>query len=65
MRIGDFVLGVGGQPVTELSEMFRRVWATGEAGVSIPLILSRNGEMLDLTIQSVNRSDLLKSPQVH
>ena len=65
VRVGDFVLGVGGQPVKELAEMFRRVWATGEAGVGIPLTLSRDGEMLDLTVQSVNRSDLLKSPQVH
>ncbi len=64
-RVGDFVLGVGGQPVKELAEMFRRVWATGEAGVGIPVTLSRDGEMLDLTVQSVNRSDLLKSPQVH
>ncbi len=65
VRVGDFILGVGGQPVKELAEMFRLVWATGEAGVGIPLTLSRDGEMLDLTVQSVNRSDLLKSPQVH
>jgi S1-C subfamily serine protease len=65
VRVGDFVLGVGGQSVKELAEMFRRVWATGEAGVCIPLTLSRDGEMLDLTVQSVNRSDLLKSPQLH
>ena len=65
VRVGDFVLGVGGQPVEELAQMFRRVWATGEAGVGIPLTLSRDGEMLDLTVQSVNRADLLKSPQLH
>jgi len=65
VRVGDFILGVGGQPVKELAEMFRRVWATGEAGVGIPLTLSRDGEMLDLTVQSVNRSDSLNSPQLH
>jgi len=65
VRIGDFILGVGGQPVKELAEMFRRVWAIGEAGVGIPLTLSRDGEMLDLTVQSVNRSDSLNSPQLH
>ena len=65
VRVGDFVLGVGGQPVNELAEMFRRVWATGEAGVGIPVTLSRDGEILDLTVQSVNRSALLKSPQLH
>ena len=65
VRVGDFILGVGGQPVKELAEMFRRVWATGEAGGGIPLTLSRDGEMLDLTVQSVNRSDSLNSPQLH
>jgi hypothetical protein len=45
--------------------MFKRIWATGAAGVGIPLTLSRDGEMLDLTVKSVNRADLLKSPQLH
>jgi len=65
VQVGDFVIGVNGQPVSELATMFRTIWAIGEAGVEIPLTLSRDGEMLDLTVQSVNRSDLLKSPQVH
>ncbi|NKB56661.1 MAG: PDZ domain-containing protein [Alphaproteobacteria bacterium] len=65
VRVGDFVIGVGGEPVDELAYMFRRIWATGEAGVGIPLTLSRDGEMLDLTVKSVNRADLLKSPQLH
>ena len=34
-------------------------------GVGIPLTLSRDGEMLDLTVQSGNRSDSLNSPQLH
>ena len=65
VQVGDFILGVDGQPVNELAQMFRRVWATGEAGVGSPLTLSRDGEMLDLTIQSVNRANLLKAPQLH
>lgn len=65
VRVGDFVLGVGGQPVNELAHMFRKIWSTGEAGVGIPLTVQRDGEMLDLTVQSVNRGDLLKSPQLH
>lgn len=65
VRVGDFVLGVAGQPVSELAYMFRRIWATGEAGVGIPLTLSRDGEMLELTVQSVNRADLMKTPQLH
>ena len=65
VQVGDFVIGVNGQPVNELAYMFRTIWATGEAGVEIPLTLSRDGELFDLSIKSVNRADLLKSPQVH
>ena len=65
VQVGDFVIGVNGQPVSELAYMFRTIWATGEAGVEIPLTLSRDGELFDLSIKSVNRADLLKSPQVH
>ncbi len=65
VQVGDFVLSIGDQRVKELADMFRRVWATGEAGVDIPLTLSRDGGMLDLTVQSLNRSDLLKSPRIH
>jgi len=65
VRVGDFVVGVGGQPVSELGYMFRRIWATGEAGVDIPLNLSRDGEMISLQVKSVNRADLLKSPRLH
>ena len=65
VQVGDFVIGVNGQPVSELSYMFRTIWATGDAGVEIPLTLSRDGELFDLSIKSVNRADLLKSPLVH
>ncbi len=65
VRVGDFVIGVNGQPVNELATMFRTIWATGEAGTEISFTLSRDGELFDLSIQSVNRADLLKSPQVH
>jgi S1-C subfamily serine protease len=65
VRVGDFVLAVDRHRVKVLAELFRRVWAIGEAGVDIPLTLSRDGEMLDLTVQSVNRSDWLSSPQLH
>jgi S1-C subfamily serine protease len=65
IRVGDFVIGVNSQPVNELAAMFRTIWATGDAGAEIPLTLSRDGELFDLSVKSVNRADLLKSPRVH
>jgi hypothetical protein len=45
--------------------MFRHIWNLGEAGVAVPLLVLRNGETLEITIQSVNRYDYLKTPNLH
>jgi len=63
--VGDFVVGVNGAPVTELADLFRAVWALGEAGVDVPLNLIRDEDQLEISIHSVSRADLLKSPQMH
>jgi len=65
LRVGDFVVGVNGAPVTELADLFRAVWALGEAGVDVPLNLIRDEDQLEISIHSVSRADLLKSPQMH
>ena len=65
VRVGDFVVGVNGSPVTELAELFRAVWALGDAGVDVPLNLIRDDDQLEISIHSVNRADLLKAPQLH
>ena len=65
VRIGDFVVGVDGAPVTDLASMYRAVWSLGEAGAKVPLTVFRRGDTLDVTVRSINRSDKLKSPRVH
>ena len=44
LKVGDLVLEVNGEPVNELAMMFRHIWNMGEAGVTIPLSILRNGE---------------------
>ena len=36
-----------------------------EAGIEIPLEVDRDGEILDISISSVARSDMLKQPRLH
>lgn len=59
------VLAVSGQPVASLAELFRGVWAVGEAGVSVPLTVMRDGALHEVTILSATRDEFLKSPQIH
>ena len=65
VQVGDIVLAVGGKPVNSLADMFRKVWSLGHAGVEIPLALGRDGEIVQTSIESIARSDLLKRPKVH
>jgi S1-C subfamily serine protease len=65
VRVGDMVLGVGTQRVHGLAELFRAVWQIGAAGVEVPLMLSRGGDVLHITVKSADRSDFLKKPNLH
>ncbi len=65
VRVGDIVLSVAGQEVTELADMLRRVWSLGAAGVSVPLTLAREGRQLEVAVASTDRNACLKSATVH
>jgi S1-C subfamily serine protease len=65
LRAGDIVLSVAGATVTDLAGLFRRVWALGEAGVTVPLTVNREGRTFDVKVQSVDRRRLLKGPVLH
>ncbi|MDX2159365.1 MAG: S1C family serine protease [Hyphomicrobiaceae bacterium] len=65
VRSGDVVLSVAGSDVRNLAAFFRAVWSLGEAGVEVPLTISRNGRTLDLSISSADRRQFLKGPVIH
>ncbi|MEO8204293.1 MAG: S1C family serine protease [Betaproteobacteria bacterium] len=63
-RVGDMVLGVGAHRARGLAEFFRSIWRLGAAGVEVPLNLARSGDVLHLTVQSADRGDFLKKPNL-
>ena len=65
LRAGDVVVKVADKSVTDLVELFRRIWAQGPAGTVIPLTVSRDGGELTVRVESVDRNTLLKSPGLH
>ena len=64
-QVGDIVLAVAGRRVESLADMFRKVWSLGAAGVEVPLAVGRDGEVVQLSVESIARSDMLKAPRVH
>jgi len=63
LRRGDVVLAVDGAPVEGLADFYRRLWALGPPGVTVPLTLWRGGDVFDVAIRSVDRAALLRKPR--
>jgi len=59
------VLAVKGENVTTLSELYRKVWSLGPAGVAVPLTLYRDGVTFDVSVNSADRAKYLKVPRLH
>jgi S1-C subfamily serine protease len=56
LKSGDVVLSVDNEPVTSLSDMFRKIWSLGSAGVEIPLTVSDSGTMRTCLLKSIDRT---------
>ena len=64
VQLGDVVRDVAGEPIDDLADFYRSVWQRGAAGTDVPLTLLREGQLRSVTVRSVDRSALLKKPQL-
>jgi S1-C subfamily serine protease len=64
VQLGDVVRDVAGEPIADLADFYRSVWQRGAAGTEVPLTLLRGGKVTNVTVRSVDRSALLKKPQL-
>ncbi len=62
VRAGDIVLGVAGQAVRSLGDLYRKVWALGDAGIGVPLVLARERDRFEVVINSADRYEFLRQP---
>lgn len=65
VQLGDLVLEAGGEKVSGLAALFRRIWSFGPAGTEVALTLSRRGASSNVRIRSADRNDFLKKPRFH
>jgi S1-C subfamily serine protease len=64
VQLGDVVRDVAGEPIADLADFYRSVWPRGAAGTEIPLTLLREGKLRNVTVRSIDRTALLKKPQL-
>ena len=59
---GDIITGVAQEPVSSLIQFYRTLWAQGDAGVNVTLTVLREGELLDVTVESADRYSWYRIP---
>ena len=64
VQLGDVGRAVAGTPVEGLAAFYRSVWRRGAAGTEIPLMLARDGKPRTIAVRSIDRTALLKKPQL-
>ncbi|MGA7485473.1 MAG: S1C family serine protease [Xanthobacteraceae bacterium] len=60
IKHGDVIIGVKGNPSKTLADFYRKVWAQGDAGTTVPLDVLQGGDVRRLDLKSINRLDHLK-----
>lgn len=60
LKRGDVITSVGGESLRGLADMYRKIWAHGQAGVEVPIDVERDGGRQHFEIKSMNRLDLLR-----
>ena len=56
---------LNGEPIEDLADLWRRLWAAGAAGVTVTLARVRNGQRQELRCRTADRQSFLKQPSVH
>ena len=62
---GDTLLEVAGTPVESLAHFYRTLWAQGDAGVRVGLLVQRGGAQKLIEVHTAMREQFLRTPVVH
>lgn len=62
---GDLVTALGGRPVDDLADFYRRVWAMGAPGIDVPLTVLRDGRSFTVKVRSASRYQFLAKEKTY
>ncbi len=61
LRQGDVVIGVAGAAVKTHAELYRKLWSLGAAGVEVPIRIMQDGDVRDVRVKSIDRTEYFKT----
>lgn len=65
VQVGDQVLGIDDEEVSEIAALWRGLWSAGAPGAEIKLRVARNDAKLTIRIATADRNRSLRSPRLH
>lgn len=57
MKSGDMILTVDGKDVRGLSDLYRKIWAMGNAGIQVPLGILQGSKIINIKVHSIDRNE--------
>ena len=59
----DIIVAINGSQITKLESFYKKIWKSGEAGVTIELSVLRSGSLMNFKVKTVDRLDYFFKPQ--
>lgn len=60
---GDIIVGIDGDKVTNQTDFYKHVWKQGPAGVTVSLRVLQSGDVRNVAVRTIDRTDLLRKPR--
>jgi S1-C subfamily serine protease len=65
LKTGDVIVGVGGKPVQGQADFYTKLWASGIAGVDVPLDVLKGNQVQNYTVKSIDRDSYFRAKSVY
>ncbi|MDR3523521.1 MAG: S1C family serine protease [Acetobacteraceae bacterium] len=65
VQVGDEVVGLGDEEISDVAALWRQLWAAGAPGVEVKLHIKRGANTLTVRIATGDRNKALRSPSMH
>ena len=65
LKTGDVIVGIGGKPVEGQADFYTKLWASGAAGVDVPLDVLKGNQVQNYTVKSRDRDSYFRPRAVY
>jgi S1-C subfamily serine protease len=65
LQRGDVIVGIGGKSIQGQADFYRKLWASGQAGVEVPLEVLKGNQVQTFTIKSRDRESYFRPTPVY